>query len=776
MALVVRRHRHVVVAGLLLAWALALVGCQQAPPRVEILPGAPTATAEVSPGTTGTDPKVTPLPASPTPSPTQEPRRAWVVLEAAFDCGPSLGGSEHLRDYFLHWSLDGRWLVFDDRHTGIWVVDPAGTQIRRLTVANPGFYLTHSFSADVSPHSERIVYATCQFPNAQSSYERNPDPNIEVENEDMFYERGKYQYEIAAVNLEGGEPERLTHNKRLDIAPSWSPDGSRIAFVANPWVDARGFYKHSPNGQLLTMAADGSDVRRVLDARFRGVAIAPPAWSPDGERIAFLRNAGADAPFLHMLYTVRSDGSELTMIGRVLSLPAWSPDSERIALVQYAGDDVALFTVKADGSEPEVVATLIDRRTFDRVWGRYWIGHAAAPLLHTLAWSPDGAHLLHSCGTSVCVVTLDGISVGEFRGALAAWSPDGKRIAVRVVPRRRGDDLELGSVELYTVALDGSAEQVIVRRGRSLVAENSGYRDAKLGIAACREGFVVAEPAENPGLVQDCETLMGLRDTLSGSVILNWNTGTPLSNWEGVTVGDLPARVVGLDLKPQTGMLPLTGRIPPELAQLGELQTLDLSSNDFSGGIPPELGTLTNLQTLNLSWNLLSGSIPPELGKLTNLRNLRLYGNRLAGSIPQELGNLRSLEQFYLAAYELSGNIPAGIGNLTNLRELSFEYSSFSGSIPAELGNLTKLRKLSLIDNRLSGSIPSELGNLTSLQELYLKDNELGGSIPPELGALEQLIRLSLERNELEGCVAAELPEIWVQASGLKRCEASEGN
>ncbi len=99
----------------------------------------------------------------------------------------------------------------------------------------------------------------------------------------------------------------------------------------------------------------------------------------------------------------------------------------------------------------------------------------------------------------------------------------------------------------------------------------------------------------------------------------NWLSDAPLSEWFGV-VTDGSGRVTRLTLPGNQ----LSGVIPPELAGLTQLQSLDLGqrwdstsqkwiSNQLSGAIPPELGGLTQLQSLNLGGNQLSGVIPPEL-------------------------------------------------------------------------------------------------------------------------------------------------------------------
>ena len=164
-----------------------------------------------------------------------------------------------------------------------------------------------------------------------------------------------------------------------------------------------------------------------------------------------------------------------------------------------------------------------------------------------------------------------------------------------------------------------------------------------------------AVAADNTELVSDCETLLSARDPLEGGAKLNWSAGTPIAEWEGVSLGGRPARVIRIAL-PDRG---LSGTIPGELGNLSNLRRLYLDDNQLSGEIPGELGNLSNLEWMNLWLNQLTGTIPPELGSLSGLGYLYLSGNQLSGSIPPELGNLSKLDTLSLSANQLSGKIPA---------------------------------------------------------------------------------------------------------------------
>ncbi|KAL3530205.1 hypothetical protein ACH5RR_009527 [Cinchona calisaya] len=91
---------------------------------------------------------------------------------------------------------------------------------------------------------------------------------------------------------------------------------------------------------------------------------------------------------------------------------------------------------------------------------------------------------------------------------------------------------------------------------------------------------------------------------------------------------------------------------------LTTLNTIDLSSNNFSGKIPEVMGNLIALKLLNLSHNKLSGHIPLTIGNLSSLETLDLSSNQIDGEIPQQLTSLTSLEVLNLSQNRLVGRIP----------------------------------------------------------------------------------------------------------------------
>ena len=126
-------------------------------------------------------------------------------------------------------------------------------------------------------------------------------------------------------------------------------------------------------------------------------------------------------------------------------------------------------------------------------------------------------------------------------------------------------------------------------------------------------GLAVPTDPYDPGLMLDCHLLLVLEDGLRGTATLNWDSGTAIGSWDGVTTGGTPNRVTKVELDDED----LTGTVPTELGSLSELTHLDLSDNSLTGDIPRKLGRLDNLEEVRLSGNSLTGCIPQGLKDVT---------------------------------------------------------------------------------------------------------------------------------------------------------------
>ena len=82
-------------------------------------------------------------------------------------------------------------------------------------------------------------------------------PSWSPDGSKIAYSTSRYGgFEIFTMNADGSNPQRLTNNPYLDLYPSWSPDGSKIAYETD-----RDLPNH--NREIYTMNADGSDQHNI---------------------------------------------------------------------------------------------------------------------------------------------------------------------------------------------------------------------------------------------------------------------------------------------------------------------------------------------------------------------------------------------------------------------------------------------------------------------------------------------------------------------------------
>ncbi len=256
--------------------------------------------------------------------------------------------------------------------------------------------------------------------------------------------------DIWVVDPQVGEPQVLIGGMTADDEPGWSPDGTRIAFVRDVGGKAA----------LMVADADGTDIREVM--RDPLPSIDWYAWSPDGTRLA-VESAGrvgtvsiGDGPDDGILETVPID--------RSLSMPSWHPEGTSFLVRAETPDGTGLFPVSFPG---RAIGRSI--RKSDTTSPLYAGDRGRSDLMEA-AYSPDGSRIAYLQGqlatdgrygvfggpdTRNHVMDADGTNdqVIEFSPTSdyedgASFSPDGTRLSMVI---REGDFHQIA-----VMTLDGS--------------------------------------------------------------------------------------------------------------------------------------------------------------------------------------------------------------------------------------------------------------------------------------------------------------------------------
>ena len=257
--------------------------------------------------------------------------------------------------------------------------------------------------------------------------------------------------EIYTMPAVGGELTNITNDDAWDESPSFSPDGSKLAFDSD-----RGDKVHF---SIYVSRVDGSGVKRLSRGKVHDFS---PVWSPDGKRIAFFSNRRGRWGIYVMRIGERP--RRVTPLDMDAFEPRWSPDGRKFLFYSDSfGSSWEIYTIGVDGTRLRRL-TRNDSGDYDASWSpdsrriafatdRNSMGSGQCVFVPGVALYPSDCH------TDIYTMRADGseetqITDGPWWDDYPVWSPDGTKIIFV-----SDEAYPAYSNDLYVMNEDGSDRQ-----------------------------------------------------------------------------------------------------------------------------------------------------------------------------------------------------------------------------------------------------------------------------------------------------------------------------
>jgi TolB protein len=222
---------------------------------------------------------------------------------------------------------------------------------------------------------------------------------------------GNHSQEIYISDYDGFNPQPITANGTLNLAPSWSPDGTMVQYTSYvsgfPDIYVRGVYDARQPSRPAKGTAEAQNTFG--------------AWSPDGNKLAFTSTRSGNSD----IWIVNRDGTGLTNLTNnpaIDNSPVWSPSGTQIAFASDRSGKNNIYVMDAVGG------TGLDRLTVDGGDKPTW----SQPPFNEIAYTAGDRY---SQGHSINIIALDQnkkirtVTDGVGDSESAAFAPNGRHIA-----------------------------------------------------------------------------------------------------------------------------------------------------------------------------------------------------------------------------------------------------------------------------------------------------------------------------------------------------------
>jgi len=260
-------------------------------------------------------------------------------------------------------------------------------------------------------------------------------------------ERTQGVKELYVMDYDGNDSGAMTAYKSTVMTPAWSPDGEKIAFTS--------YRRGMPDIEILSRLD-----RRSYAFERAGGTTTTPSWSPDGGKIAFATSRDGSDTEIYVADWNGKNMRRLTVNKAVDISPVWNPRTGReIAFTSDRDGSPQLYIMDAEGTN---VRRLIEEG-----------GHAVEA-----AWSTDGQRIAFAwqrSRTSNFDIYVHDLATGKNTqitqdtgdNERPSWAPDGRHIAF--------ESSRAGSRQIFSMLLDGTKVRQLTNTGKNTAPAWSGY-------------------------------------------------------------------------------------------------------------------------------------------------------------------------------------------------------------------------------------------------------------------------------------------------------------
>lgn len=443
------------------------------------------------------------------------------------------------------WSPDGRLIAYDQIGNTVITDDRASSS--SLLTNNKTTDGIGAFSPAWSPDGKRVVFTTVVGKDAAA------------------------QFDLYAIDIDGGNLARLTNTAGAEFSPRWSPDGKRIVYDYS-----------APGGQgdIWTMDPDGKNARVLASNPGNDTA---PEWSPDGRQIAFMSNNTGN----YEIFVMNADGTairQLTANNSTDSGPSWSPDGKRIAFASERDTPghSEIYVMNADGTGV-VRLTNNDKNDVDPVWAPRKSGVAVSPASVVVPGSKALRPLSIELIASVARKAVVRIETDLGTGSGFLIDPNGLVMTANHV---------VAGAKTIGVTLDDGRKFSATLKGRDLVRDVALVQIPATGLPILPHGdlgqsalgqqvVVLGYPLGSKEITVTSGLFSALRT--DGSRSITWiqtdtavnagNSGGPLLNLQGAVIGIVTKKRIQTGVE-GVGLAVSISSIDPYLARLRSGETL----------------------------------------------------------------------------------------------------------------------------------------------------------------------------------------------------------